>query len=104
MGIAHDVKEVAVEQRLTTRDAQLHARGVEVGFDLVDDAQPFVVRQVVSANKPGRTRAAAMEAPLVALQCELEELLKRPVDAVRVRDYMNPALLAQIRKEGLYVQ
>ena len=38
------------------------------------------------------------------LQCELEELLKCPVDAVRVRDNMNPALLAQIRKEGLYVQ
>ena len=38
------------------------------------------------------------------LQCELEELLKRPVDAVRVRDNMNPAPLAQIRMEGLYVQ
>ena len=38
------------------------------------------------------------------LQCELEELLKCPVDAVRVRDNMNPALLAQIKKEGLYVQ
>ena len=35
---------------------------------------------------------------------ELEELLKRPVDAVRVRDHMNPAPLAQIRMEGLYVQ
>ena len=33
-----------------------------------------------------------------------EELLKCPVDAVRVRDNMNPALLAQIRKEGIYVQ
>ena len=38
------------------------------------------------------------------LQCELEELLKCPVDAVRVRDNMNPTLLAQIRKEGLFVQ
>ena len=38
------------------------------------------------------------------LQCELEELLKCPVDAVRIRENMNPALLAQIRKEGLCVQ
>ena len=38
------------------------------------------------------------------LQCELEELLKCPVDAVRIRENMNPALLAQIRTEGLYVR
>ena len=31
------------------------------------------------------------------LQCELEELLKCPVDAVKIRENMNPALLAQIR-------
>ena len=37
------------------------------------------------------------------LQCELEGLLGCKVDAVRVRENMNPLLLDRIRKEGRYV-
>ena len=87
VGIAHDVEEVAVQKRLAACDAQLHARDVEVSFDLVDDVQPFVPRQVVGAYKPRCARAAAMEAPLVALQRELEEELaqfRRAVKRARV--------------------
>ena len=54
VGVAHDVEEVTVEKRLAACDAQLHARDVEVSFDLVDDAQPFVARQVVDACKSRR--------------------------------------------------
>ena len=74
---------------------------IEVGFDLVDDAQPFVARQVVSANKPGRTRAAAMEAPLVALQSELEEefaQLRRAVKRARVVSKLTEMVCFDIDK------
>ena len=37
------------------------------------------------------------------LQCELEGLLGCKVDAVRVRENMNPLLRDRIRKEGRYV-
>jgi predicted nucleotidyltransferase len=37
----------------------------------------------------------------VHLKQELEELLQRPIDLVRVRERMNPALKAAILKEGI---
>ena len=37
----------------------------------------------------------------VHLKQELEQLLKRPVDLVRLRDRMNPALRAAILEEGI---
>lgn len=37
------------------------------------------------------------------LRQELEELLGVHVDLVRLRDNMNPRLMARIRKDGLYV-
>lgn len=38
-----------------------------------------------------------------SIKAELEELLGVPVDLVRLREGMNPMLLQQIKKEGLYV-
>lgn len=37
------------------------------------------------------------------LQCELETLMERPVDLVRIRERMNPRLKARILKEAIYV-
>jgi hypothetical protein len=37
----------------------------------------------------------------VHLKEELEQLLKRPIDLVRLRDRMNPALRAAILEEGI---
>lgn len=38
---------------------------------------------------------------MVHLKAELETLLQRPVDLVRLRERMNPALRQQILKEGV---
>lgn len=48
-----------------------------------------------------------METPnpfiLVEIKEELEVLLNRKVDIVRMRASMNPFLIARIEKEGIYV-
>lgn len=40
---------------------------------------------------------------LSALQQELQESFKIPVDVIRLRDTMNPFLKSQILKEAIYV-
>jgi hypothetical protein len=40
---------------------------------------------------------------LVHIKSDIEELIKKRVDIVRVREKMNPFLRERIEKEGLYV-
>lgn len=40
---------------------------------------------------------------MVGIKQELEELFQRPVDIVRYREKMNPALQHRIRQEAIYV-
>jgi predicted nucleotidyltransferase len=40
---------------------------------------------------------------LIGIKQDLEELLDRPVDIVRYRQQLNPALKRQIESEALYV-
>jgi uncharacterized protein len=51
---------------------------------------------VFETNKPNLFRTARMRA-------ELEDLLGRPVDVVRLRERMNPRLKERIRREARYV-
>lgn len=39
---------------------------------------------------------------MVHIKEELQELFGKPVDIVRLRDNMNPMLLKQIQKDGIY--
>ena len=39
---------------------------------------------------------------LVHIKEELQELFGRPVDIVRLRNNMNPMLLKQIKRDGIY--
>jgi len=39
----------------------------------------------------------------VAMKCELEEMLGRPVDVLQLRGLTNPRLRARVEKEAVYV-
>lgn len=40
---------------------------------------------------------------MVHIKDDLQQLFHRPVDVVRLRDNMNPILLQQIKRDGIYV-
>ena len=39
---------------------------------------------------------------MVHIKAELQELFGKPVDIVRLRNNMNPMLLKQIKRDGIY--
>lgn len=40
---------------------------------------------------------------VIAMKCDLEELLERPVDVLQLRGLTNPKLRARVEKEAVYV-
>ena len=51
---------------------------------------------VFQTDEPNLFRTAAMKQ-------DLEDLLRRPVDLVRLREAMNPRLKARIERDAIYV-
>ena len=59
----------------------------------------------LETNRP-KTAMLEMKKPdlftMVHIKEELQELFGKPVDIVRLRNNMNPMLLKQIKRDGIY--